>query len=363
MPRRALAFALALAGAPLVVGCESFREFEDGEFGPPEAPPAPPSAAAQGRGEAALSPDALAAAKLSRYAECYYRSEPDVRRSEAVWRKTVGEDGKPVKRRTVPEIRAVHDERGVCDAVDREGPTTEPPMPALEGAAASYADALRPLVPATAALLEYYEAETFKDDEWEAGVTMAAALRPALSRFDTAARALKSALDEAYDTTVRGRLAAVAERSIAWHVHSAMLAARAWAECIAPAEPTAPPADSKRSEDAIAVVIESCDVMMSSFVAADDGLAAGRDGDEASAVFWLTSFAHSVQHLRQLAERVHAPPPPKRRGKSKDKPPPPPTRGDVAEAMAAIILDYGQLGLPRSSSADGSASQPPAAGP
>ncbi|MBL4685771.1 MAG: DUF3829 domain-containing protein [Nannocystaceae bacterium] len=349
---RWLALLLAVAsGSCDEFGAAARDAMDDSDVAPvPEPPQTDVSTAAP------LSDATLAAQKLSRYAECFYRTRPQCTASEVKWRASVGTNGKPVKRRLAPEIGLVSDERGICDAIDREGATLHPAMAELEGATASYVDALRQVAPYTRELREYYEGEGFNEDGWATSTRIAPTLSAAFARLTTAAEAMFVVLDHAQAASEQALLDDAQDAdhdSLARHVYASMLAARSWVRCVVP---TAKETDtehkpSSKSADAVSVVLESCDVAMSGLITTQQALGTRRSSQPQAAarVFWLTAFAHSLRQLRQLAERLHAPPPTKtgssrRSGKrSKEKRPPPPSRSDITRAFGALVLDFGQL--------------------
>lgn len=333
---RVLTAVLAFAGA-----CDEI----DGE--PPSGGPPPPAPAVQDDpGEATANdsggPQAATAKKLARYAECLYRTRPRVAASQARWKATVGEDGTPRGRRTLPQIIGIDaEERSVCDRIDRDGPTMAPTMAKLEGAAATYVDALAQLGPYTMKLQGYYAGERYDADDWAEGKALAASLRSALARFETAA-AVFSTVVEAEQADSDAALIAAFRQSddpgVMLPARETMVAARAWIDCV------------RSAKDSVA----ACDEQAAEVTTHASALERRRRADPAAAadVFWLTAYASSAQKLRDIAERLAAAGKLGRTGrtdrsrnkKRKQTGPPTPTRTQAQRAFHALALDYGELG-------------------
>lgn len=349
MGLRTAGLRVAAIGVTLCAGCNEFQAAVEEAVADSDAPAiVPPPPDATDPSQADPTPQQQLARKVARYAECLHRTAPLVVASAAAWHSTVSEAGTPASRRTTATIKVVSDVRGTCEAVDQQGPSLVPPLPKLEGAAATYVDALRQVALHSKTLNTYYTDAAHADDDWALGKSLAPTMQSAFGRFEQAALALSTVIDTQADEADRALLAEAGDKTVRWHAHATMLSARSWVRCILP------PLALGRAEPAAPVESETCDATMSAYVAATNGLIARRSAhpDEASAVFWLTSFTHSAQQLRALAEAVHAAPTPPASGKkrkpkkkTKKKEEAAPPRSGIQPAFDALVLDYGQLGL------------------
>lgn len=326
----------------LGLACDEFQDAVEEAVVDEDAPTIPPPPPADEDKTAQASPETLAAAKAALYAECLWTTFPALQRSRTQWEATVGADGTPIKRRTVPALSPVGDTRQACETADRDGPIRPPAQPSIEGPAATYLDALRQIALHSAALATYYDNKEYAQDAWAKGKTLAPLLAGAFARGETAGADLAEALDTLQASLDQALLAqAMAEhgKNIQWHARATVIAARAWVKCIAPVEQP----------------IEACDGAMAEVMASSAGFATRRQAhpDEAAAVFWLTSFAHSAAQLRTTAERLHAGPATdtpkgtksksKRRSKRSKTVAPKVDRTTARDAFATLVVDYGQL--------------------
>lgn len=323
-------------------GCDEFQAAVEEAVSDEPAPVIPPAPQTEAEDAVQRTAEAIEAAKVALYAECWLRTAGKVAASEAKWTETVDEDGTAKKRKVPPALDAIDVHDGPCLRLDEAGPEREPPLPELEGALATYVDALRQVGLHSTALAEYYDAATYDEDEWARGKELAPQLSGAFGRFETAQRALHAevlARQVVLDTTLRDQAAARDGEGLEFQIRSATIAGRDWIACVRKA------VGSSEDPEAQRAALVDCDPALTSLIAAAAGLDAQRreDPERAEAIFWLTAYAHAVQQLRAAAEALHAGPPEPEGSKRKAKKEPPldPSRSEAA--WHAVALDYAQL--------------------
>ena len=326
----------------LGAGCDEFQAAVEEAVADEPAPVIPPAPETEAEDAVQRSAEEIEAAKVALYAECWLRTAGKVAASEAKWTETVDEDGTPKKRKVPPVLDAIDVHDGPCLRVDEAGPGREPALPELEGALATYVDALRQVGLHSTALATYYDTEAYDEDEWARGKALAPKLRGAFGRFESAQRALHAQVQQrqvALDEALRDQAAARDGEGLEFQIRSATIAGRDWIACMRKA------AGSSEEPAAQREALVACDPALTALVAASAGLDAQRrdDPERAEAIFWLTAYAHAVQQLRAAAEALHAgPPEPEgRKRKSKKEPPLDPSRSEAA--WHAVALDYAQL--------------------
>ena len=322
-------------------GCDEFQAAVEEAVADEPAPVIPPAPQTEAEDAVQRSAEAIEAAKVAVYAECWLRTAGKVAASEAKWTETVDEDGTPIKRKVPPALDAIDVHDGPCLRLDEAGPKREPALPELEGALATYVDALRQVGLHSNALAEYYDTAAYEEDEWARGKELAPTLSGAFGRFDTAQRALHAQVQTrqvALDAALRDQAAARDGEGLEFQIRSATIAGRDWIACMRKA------ASSSEEPTAQREALVDCDPALTALTAAAAGLDAQRraDPERAEAIFWLTAYAHAVQQLRAAAEALHAGPEPAgRKRKSKKQPPLDPSRSEAA--WHAVALDYSQL--------------------
>lgn len=326
----------------LGVGCDEFQAAVEEAVADEPAPVIPPAPETEAEDAVQRTAEAIEAAKVAVYAECWLRTAGKVAASEAKWTETVDDSGAPKKRKVPPALDAIDVHDGPCLRLDEAGPQREPPLPELEGALATYVDALRQVGQHSTALAEYYDTAAYDEDEWARGKELAPRLAGAFGRFETAQRALHAEIHQrqvALDEALRDQAQARDGEGLEFQIRSATIAGRDWIACVRKAVGSSDEPTTQRE------ALVECDPALTALVAAAAGLDARRreDPERAEAIFWLTAYAHAVAQLRAAAEALHAGPaePEGRTRKSKKQPPLDPSRSEAA--WHAVALDYSQL--------------------
>ena len=212
------------------------------------------------------------ARKLALYVQCTKRASPRMHASWQRYTERAKDNGTPKKKGLPPFLYKIDSELTPCAEAARKGPTLEPSLPEIEAAMATYFERAEAFAAHTVTLDEYYEQETYKDDDWAAAKELAPKFQVAGVIVGTRA-----------DLVERRVLVDVEERAgrrIEWQSRFVMLAAKDFVRCAT-------------AEGAKA---DGCEYAMNALEKAEQGFRRYYDENrpEADAVFWMNSFQRSV---------------------------------------------------------------------
>ncbi len=309
-----------LAAAP---GCDKLIGAieEKAEEVSQEAAKAAEPAVAEGSG---LTDDEKLSNKLGLYIQCTNRASSRIRDSWQRYDERVKEDGTPRRKGTKPFLYKIDTELTPCEEAVTKGATTEPPLPEIEKAMASYLEHAKAFAATTVALDTYYEQENYEDDAWAKGKELApgfAASFAAWSKADEELDALIEARKDVVDRNVLGLVEQRKGKNIEWHSRNYLLDAKAFVRC-ATAEGVAEAAPAKgkaakgkaakgkaaKPEPEAAPKAEAlgCEASFAALELAGTEFRSFYDANKAAAeaVFWMSSFQSSVADYLSEAKKV-----------------------------------------------------------
>jgi predicted transcriptional regulator len=201
--------------------------------------------------------------------------------------------GLPRRKNARPFVYAVDNELAPCqEAVDR-GNDLEPDLPEIEQAAVDYLDTGRAFAGHAATLHEYYDDETYAEDDWAKGKETAPEIASAYEAWDAAAQRLDALLSDQKDALDKQMLELVEQRegkSLRWHANKVVIVAREFSDCVS------------ESDAAASACSEPFDAL--STVAADFEDQVQKGPAEAKNVFWMSSYAGSVEEYHTAAREL-----------------------------------------------------------
>lgn len=180
-----------------------------------------------------------------------------------------------------------------CSKAQREGPLLQPPLPALEAAAATYLARARELAAAIAAVrADLAEKPAERDPAATDPKTRFAA---AFARWDEARQALDEEIDARQAEVDAAVLAEVERRhgkGLEWHARDLMRAARPYVRCLG---------------DHDEITAKICAGYFTPFDQAYQAFMAAHAADpDAGKVFWMPQFVGSLEKYHRAADQLRA---------------------------------------------------------
>jgi hypothetical protein len=227
--------------------------------------------------------------KLELYIDCTKLSRERVRNSYRRYRDLVREDGtpRPGARPAIPAI--AEPVVSLCMRAVEHGPRMPPELPELEDAQARYTSAVREFAELSRELAEYYAGEHYARDGWAKSKAMAPRLDAVFRAYERLGAELEAHLgprrNEA-DAALLRLLEKRTGRTTEYRSRAYVVAARSLLRCL-------------ETDDATAA---ACAEPYAALERAKDEFDTHDERDDA--VFWMSSFAASVDAFSAEAEKV-----------------------------------------------------------
>ncbi|MEM7156453.1 MAG: DUF3829 domain-containing protein [Myxococcota bacterium] len=223
------------------------------------------------------------ARKLALYLECTNRASKRMHESWLRYTERAKDNGTPKKKSVPPFLYKIDSELTPCREAATKGPTTEPSLPSIEAAMASYLEHAEAFAAQTVTLDEYYEQEKYKEDDWALAKEVAPKFAAAYEAWSAADERLGTIVRDNNDVVERKVLVEVEERegrAIEWQSRYVMLAAKDFVRCAT--------ADEGKAD--------RCEYTLTTFEKAEQSFRRYYDDhrSEADHVFWMNSFQRSV---------------------------------------------------------------------